>query len=258
MQTYSPIIPSNDPYQDIAFELSLDHGYFEGVVRICHEYNVSRSDFDNDASDDENMSKYDLKAMLSTSTAADVDEANPHAGLYISSDFKTGLSFPKFVLKWYTDRKLFGSVLKLGENCPEILSHYLEEDNRLSALRWIQHVRTDQFENASSCLANLVSGGSTMLGEKADERQTLEDTQLVRPFLCFTFLCEISDSVSEFNLRSLEEALTSEKDDLGDTWIGGSNFSFSVFFLTWQAAYDLSLNVLSSVIIDSGLVCPSE
>jgi len=162
--------------EDLAFRLSLDHGYFDGVVEICHHR------FDRTAGH-RRTSPYDIGVMLSPDRGTDVDgegDEQTYGSLYDRPDYTTGLTFPKFVFRWYTDRNMASEVFELGGNCPEILSEYMEEDTRLSDLRWLQHLKTGSYDKASHCLMGLVSSGIVPIGGgKNTVPPSMESRQLV-------------------------------------------------------------------------------
>lgn len=143
---------------NIAFELSLAHAYFFGVVETCHQHS--------------RFGRYDAKHNLESLVS------DPPDSLAHSVDHSTGLSFQKYVLRWHTDREMFGTVLKLGINCQDVLSVYMEEDERLAHMRWIQDVRSSNFTKASTGLIGLSSDGIAALGEKPGH-QSLDSRQLV-------------------------------------------------------------------------------
>jgi hypothetical protein len=144
-----------------AFQMSLDHAYFSGIVELCHD-NKKCGQYNPD---------YDLEFLLS-------DQSQQLSSLHKSCDFQTGLNFPKFVFRWYTDKGLFGTVLELGKLCPNQLSEYIEEDERLSHLRWIQQVKLGHFVDAASDLMSLKPDGVAAYDETT-KHQSLEGSQLV-------------------------------------------------------------------------------
>ena len=165
---------SGDPLEDLAFQLSVQHGYFAGIVESCQNNTTSAGFF---------SENYDLGSILYSTSSSDPDSHtsidDPYLSLSSDRDQETGLSFPKFVFRWYTDRNMIGTVLLLGKACPSILTEYMQEDARLSDSRWIQYVDDEQYSKSSTCLLNLVSEGTAALGEKSEYGPSLEDRQLV-------------------------------------------------------------------------------
>uniref|UniRef100_A0A7S3VB51 Nucleoporin Nup133/Nup155-like C-terminal domain-containing protein n=1 Tax=Chaetoceros debilis TaxID=122233 RepID=A0A7S3VB51_9STRA len=149
-----------------AYELSLRHNYFEGVLHICHSHS-SNGIYD---------PSYDLVKLLT-------DVANP---LHQSVDYQTGLPFQKFALHWFCDRGLLGTVLEIGQHCSETLSSYLEEDERLAHLRWVQNIKTGQFGKASTNLVGLSLDGISSLSE---DSPSLEGKQLVMSLAKLSAMC---------------------------------------------------------------------
>ena len=88
-----------DDSDNLAFKLSLEYGYFDGVVQLCHDHHVRRA---------AKSQTYDLGTMLLPDLESRVKESNAYISLYIQPDYKTGLPFQKFVFRWYTDRSIPG------------------------------------------------------------------------------------------------------------------------------------------------------
>lgn len=139
-----------DYKDDQAFILSLKHGFFDLVVERCQE----RCQFQyND--NDKSQCPYQLVDMM-----AGVNEER-YSGLHKPdgvTDFLTRLPFCEFVLRWYVDRDMHGTAMRLGTAaCPGVLSSYVREDERMSDLRWIRDVADGEFDDASSNLLGLAS-----------------------------------------------------------------------------------------------------
>lgn len=146
---------------EVAFELSLAHAYFLGVVELCHE-NSKHGKYD---------TSFDLVPLIDNSDSAGKAFSN-------SIDLDSGLSFQKYVFRWHADQGLFGTLLQLGKHCQSVLSEYMEEDERLSHLRWIQNVKTGHFSKAATGLMSLSSEGLVAFKDKSGN-QSLQNRQLV-------------------------------------------------------------------------------
>jgi len=146
---------------EVAFELSLAHAYFLGVVELCHEHS-KHSKYD---------ANFDLVPLIDDSHSA---------GKAFSEniDLESGLSFQKYVFRWHADKGLFGTLLQLGNHCQSVLSEYMEEDERLSHLRWIQNVKTGHFSRAATGLMSQSSEGLVAFKDKSGN-QSLQNRQLV-------------------------------------------------------------------------------
>jgi hypothetical protein len=146
---------------EAAFQMSLDHTYFSGIVQIC----------DDNKKCGQYIPEYDLESLVS-------DQTQQCSSLHNSVDFMTGLNFSKFVFRWYTDKSMFGTALELGKLCPNQMSEYVEEDERLSHLRWIQKVNDGHFVQSASDLMSLKPDGIVAFGH-SEKHISLEDQQLV-------------------------------------------------------------------------------
>lgn len=69
-------------------------------------------------------------------------------------DTDTGMVFADFVLKWHTDRELFGHVLNYGKHCPQTLNHFLQNEQALRPFRWIHSIRHGDYSGATDSLIN--------------------------------------------------------------------------------------------------------
>lgn len=165
--------------EEMALRLSVEHGYFEGVVTICRDNSTpgARSGaaaMGEDRGDGDDSNPFDLARILRlVSTSADEnnednddeDGNDPLEVLRNASDYTTDLPFPRYVLAWHADRGLYGTVLDLGNQCPpEILTSYMEEDERMEPYRWIQDVRTNRHDAAADRLLRLANGGTEQGG----------------------------------------------------------------------------------------------
>ena len=176
--------PEEENDEDIAFSLSLAHAYFFGVVELCHQHaNLGRYD-----------PKYDLVSLVS----------EPVDSLDQSVDHETGLSFQQYVLRWHTDRNMFGTVLQLGKYCQDVLSKYMEEDERLADVRWIQNVRSGHFTKASTGLIGLSSDGITALGEKPGH-PSLVGRQLVMSLAKLGALASTDNSLPSKRVQTIAQ-----------------------------------------------------
>ena len=75
-------------------------------------------------------------------------------------------SFGRFVLQWHSDRRKFGQVLRHGQHTPNLLTEFLEADNRLHPYRWIHTGRMEDYDTAA-----------TQLMENAELSTKLQDTK---------------------------------------------------------------------------------
>ncbi|KAL7529749.1 hypothetical protein ACHAXR_003137, partial [Thalassiosira sp. AJA248-18] len=141
---------ANDYGDDlVALQTSLAHSFFEGIVQICHDHQKSWR-FQGPFSDKEPDGRYDLRPMMSNASPD-----SPYAHLHQSRDFRTGLPFCGYVLRWYADRGLYPEVFELGKNCPHDLTRYVRNDDRLSDLAWIQQLRDGGHAQATVGLLSL-------------------------------------------------------------------------------------------------------
>jgi len=131
---------------DLGFHMSLRHCYFDGIIEGCHDHRESGRG---------KNAGYDITHYVKSVMAAYSSEANEHdifSALASARDYRTGLCFPQFVLKWYTDQGLLGTVFELGKLCPKILTQLTIDDHRFTDLRWIQNIRNNDFSLASTTL----------------------------------------------------------------------------------------------------------
>lgn len=163
---------SSQNQRDEAYELSIKHAFFHGVVDICHA-NAKYGQFSHPT--------YDLGHIM---RHKELDDSNIYRGLYTAKDFTTGLEFAEFVFHWFTNKNMFGTVLELGKISPQELSTYMLKDERLSHLAWIQDVETNNFENASKNLLKLYSDGMTLLTENdvSYDNSSMHDQELLLTF----------------------------------------------------------------------------
>lgn len=93
--------------------------------------------------------------------ALDHDRRNDHEGfaldplfkeLALQDDVETGMNFGVYVLKWHTDRELFGHVLQYGKLCPDALNQLMHNVESLSPYRWIHAVRQGDYNAATDSL----------------------------------------------------------------------------------------------------------
>jgi len=153
---------ANDDGDDLlALQSSLAHSFFEGIVQICHDHKQSWK-FHTPYSDEASDERYDLRPMLSNTSSA-----SPYAHLHQSRDYRTGLPFCAYVLRWYADRGLYPDVFELGKNCPHDLTRYVRNDDRISDLAWIQHLRVGGGQQATVGLLSLNS--PVLFGDKQEE-----------------------------------------------------------------------------------------
>jgi len=153
---------ANDDGDDLlALQSSLAHSFFEGIVQICYDH-IKSWKFRGPFSDKEADMRYDLRPMLSNTSST-----STYAHLHQSRDYRTGLPFCGYVLRWYADRGLFPDVFELGKNCPHDLTRYVRNDDRMSDLAWIQHLQVGAHEQATVGLLSLTS--PVLFGDKKDD-----------------------------------------------------------------------------------------
>jgi len=162
----------------IALQTSLAHSFFEGIVQICHDHRQSWR-FQGPYSNEDADERYDLRTMI-----ANTSSDSPYAHLHRSRDYRTGLSFCGYVLRWYADRGLHPEVFELGKNCPHDLTRYVRNDDRLSNLAWLQHLRVGGHEQATVGLLSLTTpilfGGDKQVGGgTADKMGLWEKDQMM-------------------------------------------------------------------------------
>lgn len=143
---------ANDQGDDlVALQTSVEHSHFEGIVQICHDHRQSWR-FQQSLPDKTANERYDLRSMMTNSSLD-----SPYAHLHQTRDHRMGLSFCTYVLRWYADRGFFPEVFELGKCCHQDLSRYIRNDDRLSNLAWVQHLRVGAHEQATVGLLGLLS-----------------------------------------------------------------------------------------------------
>jgi len=85
-------------------------------------------------------------------------------------DYKTGLSFPEFLLQWHINRGLYAQVLDYGRYCPALLSTLLAKDERLQKYQWIPSLRSNGYAEASHHLITNVQNPETSCTLSASRR----------------------------------------------------------------------------------------
>mmetsp|Transcript_20644 Transcript_20644/g.43398 ORF Transcript_20644/g.43398 Transcript_20644/m.43398 type:complete len:1312 (+) Transcript_20644:68-4003(+) len=143
-----------------ALQASLAHSFFEGIVQICHDHRKSWR-FQGPFSDQEADERYDIRPMLSNTSSG-----SPYVHLHKTRDYRTGLPFCGYVLRWYADRGFYAEVFELGKKCPNDLTRYVRNDDRLSELAWIQDLRVGGHDQATVGLLSLNS--PLLFGDKQE------------------------------------------------------------------------------------------
>ena len=124
---------------DLAFELSTEHRYFDGLCKIAVDHEK----------------KWDAKSF----------SLDPLFATLKGSEAETGKSFAAFVLQWHTDAGLFGHAINYGRHSPADLDLLMKKDDRLRAYRWIPAIRQYEYSLATeSCLANTTELRDATLG----------------------------------------------------------------------------------------------
>jgi hypothetical protein len=124
----------------LAFTLSKTHKYFSGLCQIVLDHETM-NDTDN----------YALDALFQQ--------------LAKKRDVETNMLFGEFVLKWHTERELFGHVLNYGKHCPHVLNQFLQNEEALRPYRWIQAIRQGDYNVATESLMSNVETGDPTLAE---------------------------------------------------------------------------------------------
>jgi hypothetical protein len=114
---------------ELAFDLSIQYHYFDGLCRISVDHEKKRD-----------AKSYSLDPLF-----ASMD----------GTDLQTGFTFAQFVLQWHTDAGLYGHVINYGRHSTKDLNIIMKTDERLRPYRWIQTIRQGDFTGATeSFLAN--------------------------------------------------------------------------------------------------------
>jgi hypothetical protein len=107
---------------EVAFDLSIQHCYFEGLCQIAVDHEK----------------KWDAKSYSLDSLFATLD----------GIDYKTKYTFSMFVLQWHTDVGLYGHVINYGRHSTSDLNQLMKKDDRLRPYRWIPAIRQSHFTEA--------------------------------------------------------------------------------------------------------------
>jgi len=172
-----PLLRLYDPSDVWPFDLSVDHGYFDGVFDICFDWTWGKKRFQEqlDAEEKEEQNRkrgFDLKPILEACSAVAAGEEGQAEYKYLlppSIDPPSGLTFPQYVLKRFTDLGLQGVALDLGRLCPSDLAAFVEEDERMADHRWIVRVRSSRYGSARDGLIDVVRDGSG--GQTVSDRE---------------------------------------------------------------------------------------
>jgi hypothetical protein len=122
----------DDDDDELAFELSIQYQYFEGLCQIAVDHEKKRD-----------ATSFSLDPLFATPS------------LQGTIDLLSGFSFPQFVLQWHTDAGLYGHAINYGRHSPADLTLIMNQDERLREYRWIPAIRQGYFDQATeSCLAN--------------------------------------------------------------------------------------------------------
>jgi len=124
----------------LAFSLSLEHAYFEGLCELALKHEKKKDHLD-----------YSLEHLFET-VADDV--------IYVSS----GLMLSSFACRYHAERGLLGHAIQYGKYCPETLSKLMEELDDLKPYRWIQAVRNADYSGATSSLLDTSAKENAGLG----------------------------------------------------------------------------------------------
>jgi len=183
--------------EDMALEQSVKHAYLEAILEICdkratkkyREMHSITSNTENDK--DMEQDRYSLSNLLQR------DKSDP---LHQAVDISSGLSFSKYVLHWYEEKKDYERVLELGKYCPEDLKSILSKNEDLQGLYWMENIRGSDWGGACASLMTLLDQKKSQTSI-VTESISLEDKAL---FLSFAKL------TSELELRT--NAGNSERD----------------------------------------------
>jgi hypothetical protein len=80
-------------------------------------------------------------------------------------DVETNMLFGEFVLKWHTERELFGHVMNYGTHCPLVLNHFMQTEAALRPFRWVHAIRQRDYNSATESLMSNVETGDPTLAE---------------------------------------------------------------------------------------------
>ena len=123
---------------ELVRDICVDYHYFGGLCEIAHGHETKAD-----------ATIYTLDSYFET--------------LASTCDLSTGLIFPMYALKWYSDRNLLGHVLKYGQKCPEVLSQLIMDEDKLKPYRWIHSTRIGDYNGATESLLSSASRQSSTL-----------------------------------------------------------------------------------------------
>ena len=207
----------------LPYQLSLDHGYFEGCFDICHDWTLGERRFENPADAEDEETKHDASegvgpfhlrpilgacADVATSIGEDGSYASYATLLPPSTDPPTGLTFPQYVLKRYADLGLLGTVLDLGRICPDDLAKFVEQDERMVDHRWIVRVRSGQYGSARDGLIDVVRDGPGAAGGRKPQTVAERELTLSLAKLCHGRDDSMSATTRRAQGRAVEDGLT--------------------------------------------------
>ena len=122
---------------ELAFDLSVKFNYFEGLCEMSVDHEK----------------KADSKFYALDPLFATLD----------GTDTLSGYTFPQYVLRWHTDRGLYGHTINYGQHSLIDLDTLMKTDERLRPFQWIPAVRQGYFSKATeSCMNNSKLPESTL------------------------------------------------------------------------------------------------
>jgi len=178
---------------DLAMQLSLDHCYFSGIMKLCDDeclllqqqkYNMVNDEFSADIHNDGLASLNGRLGILLT------DPNSPLRSLkaIVRCQDGTSMKFPRYVLQWCANRKRYGDLLDIGYRfCIDELQIFLEQDEhhhivmeeegtvqgesvasggapaahcRVKNVKWIHDLRREQYDDAASHLVTMVTSAA--------------------------------------------------------------------------------------------------
>jgi hypothetical protein len=122
---------------ELAFDLSVKFNYFEGLCEMSVDHEKK-----------EDSKFYSLDPLFATLDGTDT---------------LSGYTFPQYVLRWHTDRGLYGHAINYGQHSPVDLDVLMKTDERLRPFQWIPAVRQGYFSKATeACMTNSKLPESTL------------------------------------------------------------------------------------------------
>ncbi len=129
LNTTHEMIVDGHTLEELAFDLSIQYDFFEGLCQISVDHEKRRD-----------AATFSLDPLFETIKGRDLI---------------TGYTFAQFVLQWHTDNGLYGHAINYGRHAPNELTLLMKTDERLRQHKWIPAIRQSYFDQATeSFLAN--------------------------------------------------------------------------------------------------------